>query len=220
MAESNPSGTQQHGKPQHDSPRRGSPRRIEDFDASYTAGTAPWDIGRPQPAFAHLADEGRLVGQVLDVGCGTGQHALMAAILGLEATGVDLAPTAISIARQKAEQRGLGARFLTADALRLDELGTCFDTVLDCGLFHVLSDPDRPTFADSLRRCTRVGARYYLLCCSDQEPGDWGPRRVQQEEIRHCFTEGWQVRTIEPSAIEITVEPRRVHAWLATIERV
>jgi SAM-dependent methyltransferase len=201
-------------------PRRGSPRRVQEFDASYTAGTAPWDIGRPQPAFAHLADEGCLVGRVLDVGCGTGEHALMAAVLGLEATGVDLAPTAIELASRKAEQRGLDARFLTADALRLDELGARFDTVLDCGLFHVLSDADRPAFARSLHSCTEAGARYYLLCFSELEPGDWGPRRIRQEEIRRCFTEGWQVRAIEPAGIDLTVEPGRVRAWLAAIERV
>jgi cyclopropane fatty-acyl-phospholipid synthase-like methyltransferase len=209
VADSGPSGAP---------PRRGSARAVEEFEATYQAGTPAWDIGRPQPAFVRLADAGHLVGQVLDVGCGTGEHALMAAALGLRATGVDLAATAIAIATRKAEQRALAARFLTADALQLTGLGT-FDTVLDCGLFHVLSDPDRSTFAASLRGCTAAGARYHMLCFSDLEPGDWGPRRIRQEEIRRCFTEGWQVETIEPSGIEITNEPGRVQAWLATIRR-
>src|SRR5580693_3382938 len=51
-----------------------------EWDASYTADTpAPWDIGRPQPAFVRLADEGRLTGRLLDAGCGTGENALLAA---------------------------------------------------------------------------------------------------------------------------------------------
>jgi ubiquinone/menaquinone biosynthesis C-methylase UbiE len=211
VAESGPSGA---------TPRPGTARRIGDFDASYTAGTAAWDIGRPQRAFQQLARTGRLVGQVLDVGCGTGEHALMAAALGLPATGVDLAATAIALATRKAEQRALSARFLTADALQLAELGVSFDTVLDCGLFHVLSDPDRSSFAESLRSCMPAGARYHMLCFSDSEPGDWGPRRIRQEEIRSCFTRGWQVETIEPAEIDITIEPGRVYAWLATIRRV
>jgi len=61
------------------------------------------------------------------------EHALMAAGLGLTATGVDAAPTAIGIARHKAEERGLEARFIVADALDLAALGEGFDTVLDCG---------------------------------------------------------------------------------------
>lgn len=211
MTESEPSGVMR---------RSGPERRVQDFEAAYAAGPPPWEIGEPQAAFAQLADAGRLVGHVLDVGCGTGEHALMAAALGLEATGVDLAATAIAIATRKAEQRALHARFLVADVLRLAELGTSFDTVIDCGLFHVLSDPDRPTFARSLRSCTPAGARYYMLCFSDSEPGDWGPRRVRQEEIRRCFTEGWQVETIEPSELNLTIGAGRAHAWLATIQRV
>src|SRR5882672_60513 len=91
---------------------------VEDFDAMYE-GTPPWDIGRPQSAFVRLAEAGDLRGRVLDIGCGTGEHALMAAGLGLTATGVDAAPTAIGIARRKAEERKLEARFIVADALDL-----------------------------------------------------------------------------------------------------
>src|SRR5919109_3846614 len=101
------------------------PGRPEDFNFLYTV-TPPWDIGRPQPAFVALAQAGAIRGRVLDVGCGTGEHALMAAGLGLEATGVDAAPTAIAIARGKARDRGLTARFLVWDALRLASLGEQF----------------------------------------------------------------------------------------------
>src|SRR6266571_1053785 len=92
--------------------------RPQDFEAVY-AGRPPWGIGRPQPAFVGLADAGALEGRVLDVGCGTGEHALMAAGLGLQATGIDAAPAAIAIAEGKARDRGLPARFLVWDALRL-----------------------------------------------------------------------------------------------------
>jgi 2-polyprenyl-3-methyl-5-hydroxy-6-metoxy-1,4-benzoquinol methylase len=76
----------------------GPPAGAVGFDALY-AGTPPWDIGRPQPAFLELAEAETLRGRVLDVGCGTGEHALMAAGLGLDATGIDSAPTAIAIAQ-------------------------------------------------------------------------------------------------------------------------
>jgi SAM-dependent methyltransferase len=61
-----------------------------EWDASYTADTpAPWDIGRPQPTFVRLADEGRLTGRLLDAGCGTGENALLAASRGADVTGID-----------------------------------------------------------------------------------------------------------------------------------
>jgi SAM-dependent methyltransferase len=203
-----------------DRPAPWRPRHPEDFDLLYT-GTPPWDIGRPQPAFLALAEAGELRGLVLDVGCGTGEHTLLAAGLGLEATGVDLAAAAVDAARAKAAQRGLPARFLVWDVRRLAELGERFDTVLDCGLFHVLDDGDRPAFLAGLAAATRPGGRYFLLCFSDREPGVFGPRRITQDEIRSSFAGGWRVDAIEPSTIErLDGDRPPALAWLARITRV
>src|SRR5258705_1388804 len=155
------------------------PRGKEDFDAMYV-GTPPWDIGRPQPVFAALADAGAWQGKVLDAGCGTGEHTLLAAERGLDATGVDLAGAAIAAAEAKGRDRGLSARFLVWDALDLAGLGEQFDTVLDCGLFHVFEDTDRPAFLDSLRAAVRPGGRHFMLCFSDRQPGDWRPPLITQ----------------------------------------
>jgi SAM-dependent methyltransferase len=105
--------------------------------ADLYASPPPWDLGRPQSAFLELAEQGAISGRVLDVGCGTGEHVLMCAGRGLPATGIDLAVPALEVAREKARERGLDARFLCHDALRVAELAESFDTVLDCGLFHM-----------------------------------------------------------------------------------
>ena len=194
-------------------------RPAHDFDASYAAGQPPWDIDRPQAAFRQLAERGRLVGRVLDVGCGTGEHALMAAERGLDATGVDIASTAITTARRKAAVRGVSARFIIGNALELGDLGESFDTVLDCGLFHVFDDRDRSAFVHELRASMPVNAWYYMLCFSDLEPGDWGPRRIKQEDIGLSFSDGWRTERIEPATLELIVEPGKAHAWLASIRR-
>ncbi len=192
-------------------------RPSHDFDAIYASETPPaWDIGRPQPAFDRLAKAGSLVGSVLDVGCGTGEHALLAASLGHESLGLDLSVKAIELAKTKATERGIGARFLVADAFRLVDLDEQFDTVLDCGLFHVFDDDERERFVHSLAAAVPPGGRYHMLCFSDRQPGDWGPRRVSQDEIRAAFSEGWDLGPIEPTVIDLTWDPAGALAWQVT----
>jgi AcrR family transcriptional regulator len=178
-----------------------------------------WDIGHPQPAFQGLADAGLVRGRVLDVGCGTGEHALMAAGLGLDVIGVDIDSSAIEAAQAKARERGHDARFLVLDALALAGLWGEFDTVLDCGLFHLFTDEERHVFAENLGAVMPAGARYFMLCFSDRQPGTLGPRRIAQSEIRAIFANGWRVDSIEPASLEITIEPRSAHAWLASVTR-
>jgi cyclopropane fatty-acyl-phospholipid synthase-like methyltransferase len=194
------------------------PRRPEDFDAIYQ-GKPGWDIGRPQPAFLVLAEAGMVTGSVLDVGCGTGEHALMAAARGCDAVGVDMAAVAVATATRKATDRGVTARFVVGNALDLESLNQQFDTVLDCGLFHVLDDADRTAYARSLAAVIPPGGRYFMLCFSDQQPGDWGPRRIRRDEITTTFADGWHIDSIEPATIDITMDANGAQAWLATMTR-
>ena len=194
------------------------------WDASYTRTVpAPWDIGRPQPAFLRLAESGLLTGRVLDAGCGTGEHALLAARFGAEAMGVDRSARAIEQARDKAAARHLRVRFEVADALSLADLGQTFDTIIDSGLFHVFDEPSRARYVASLASVLRPGGHCHLMCFSDRQPGTWGPRRVTQAELRAAFSDGWTIEGITPDAFEVnpdTVRTTTAQAWLADISRV
>jgi len=192
------------------------------WDSAYEAGSrAPWDIGRAQPAFVRLADGGLLSGRVLDAGCGSGEHALLAAARGADVVGVDVSPRAIERARRKAGERGLSVRFEVADALGLGELGLTFDTVIDSGLFHVFDDADRARYVTSLASVLPPGGTCYLMCFSDRQPGSLGPRRVRQEELRAAFSDGWAVTSIVAEAFEVNpgLGTPTAQAWLATIRR-
>lgn len=192
---------------------------ITDFDAAYR-GTPPWETGRPQPAFTELAEAGAIRGRVLDVGCGTGEHALMVAGLGLPATGVDASPTAIEIARRKAAERNLPARFIVHDALDLGALASQFDTVIDSALFHIFNDEERQRYVGSLREVIPREGRYFMLCFSDRQPPGFGPRRVSREEIEATFADGWRIDEIKPATMDVTIDPAGVQAWRASITRI
>ena len=192
------------------------------WDSVYEAGSSPpWDIGRPQPAFVRLADGGLLGGRVLDAGCGSGEHALLAAARGADVVGVDISQRAIERARHKAAERGLAARFEVGDALSLDGLGLTFDTVIDSGLFHVFDDAGRARYVASLASVVRSGGTCYLMCFSERQPGALGPRRVRQEELRSAFSDGWAVTAIVADAFELNpgLGTPAAQAWLATIRR-
>jgi SAM-dependent methyltransferase len=193
------------------------------WDASYHDGPAPWDIGHPQPAVVRLASEGGFAGAVLDAGCGTGENALHVARLGLPVLGVDVAETALAIAREKAATAGsmIEVEFAVADAFQLERLGRSFKTVLDCGLFHTFDGDERPRYAASLATVTEHNGTLYVLCFSDDVP-DTGPHPITQEEMRAAFnpSNGWNVVAIEPDRIQTRYHDHGAPAWFATIKRV
>ena len=191
-----------------------------DFFESAYKGTPPWDIGRPQKEFVELMRRGEIEGTVLDIGCGTGENALFFAGEGYEVWGIDSAPLAIQKAREKAAGRGLPVHFLVMNALELPRLGRKFDTATDSGLFHTLSDEDRPVFVDALATVLSPGGRYFMLCFSDLEPPGYGPRRVTEREIRESFRDGWTINYIRPTTFESRTRAVGPRAWLSSISRI
>jgi SAM-dependent methyltransferase len=188
------------------------------------AGQPRWEIGRPQRALLDVASQ--ITGSVLDSGCGTGENALFFACRGHKVTGIDFLAETITLAEQKAAERGLTATFLVMDALALKELPEGFDNVIDSGLFHVFSDDDRRRYVDGLASVLKPGGRLFLLCFSDDEPGDQGPRRVSRKEIEDAFAEGWTVESIEPSRYEVRPDPNDISfrdggpkAWFVVARR-
>ena len=191
------------------------------WDASYAGDPPPWDIGEPQPAFLRLAGEGAFAGAVLDAGCGTGEHALLAASLELQVLGVDAAETAITLAREKAAARDLDAEFVLGDALRLDRLERTFETVIDCGLFHTFDRAERDEYVQSLASVTGPGANLHVLCFSDIGPDTCGPHPVSEDELRAVFAgEGWSISTLAADYIHTRLVAPGFPAWLARIERI
>lgn len=174
------------------------------FESLY-AGQPRWETGRPQQAILAVAD--RITGAVLDAGCGTGENALFIAGRGQPVTGIDFLAEPVRLAEQKAVERGLTATFRVMDALALKDLSEGFDSAIDSGLFHVFGDDDRRRYVEGLAAVLRPGGRLFLLCFSDAEPGDRGPRRVSRQEIEDAFAQGWAVESVEASRYEVRPDP-------------
>ncbi|MDQ0940165.1 SAM-dependent methyltransferase [Streptomyces sp. V1I1] len=221
----------------------------EVFDAVYRGESPfgkrpPWDIGAPQPAYVALEEAGLIGGAVLDAGCGTGEDALHLAGKGYAVTGLDLSPTAISLARDKAGARGLDAVFEVADALDLKGWEGRFDTVIDSGLAHTFEGDTLRSYAAALHRACRPGAVAHILSISDRGSAEMQARLAEAIEeipaplpdndeppglkrsadhLRHGFADGWTVESIDETHIRgiipTTSELLDVHAWLGRFRR-
>jgi len=185
------------------------------------SGPPPWEIDAPQPALLALADSGVLCGRVLDIGCGTGEHTLMAAALGLDATGIDRDPDALAVAGRKAHEHGLTPRFIRYDALALADLDEVFDTALDSLFLHALTPEDRSRYLDGLRAVLRPGGPLFALCYSDRHTtAPIPPHRMSYRDIESCFADGWTVDSIQATTSSSTLHADGVAAWLATCTRI
>ncbi len=178
----------------------------------------PWEIGRPQPAFVELAKKGELEpGSVLDIGCGTGENAILLAESGYTVTGVDAAPIAIDTAKAKAKARNVNVEFLIRNALNLKLGQSRFDNAIDSGLFHTFRDNERPVYAKEVAKSLREGGKYFMMCFSENEPTDWGgPRRVSRAEIQDTFSPLFQINYIHDALFATRIHDNGGKAYLTS----
>jgi cyclopropane fatty-acyl-phospholipid synthase-like methyltransferase len=191
-----------------------------DFFDSVYQDRPPWDIGRPQKEFVELVRRGEVTGSVLDIGRGTGEHALFFAGEGHDVMGIDSSPPAIRKAQENAGKKGLQVQFLLLNALDLPGLNRTFDTVIDSGFFHTLTDENRLTFVDALAAVLTSSGRYFMLCFSELEQAGYGPRRVTEREIRNSFQEGWYINYIRLAIFESRFLAEGSRAWFSSITKI
>ena len=89
----------------------------------------PWNSETPPEALVELVESGKVKPcKTIDLGCGAGNYAIYLAGRGFEVTGIDNSPTAITIAQENANKKGVTVTFIVADVLGdLDEVKETFD---------------------------------------------------------------------------------------------
>jgi ubiquinone/menaquinone biosynthesis C-methylase UbiE len=193
-----------------------------DWNEAYK-GTPPWDIGHPQSIFEALIKDGEIKpGRALDIGCGRGDNAIMLAINGCDVTGIDIVEDAITDAKAKAIKHNVKVNFVIGNVLQMDRFFTEaeFDIVIDSGLFHVMTDEERPVFAWQIHRVLKPSGKYFMLSFSDKEPEGYGPRRISKAEIEHTFTPFFNIIYIKDSALDSGVGLSSIKAYLMLAKKV
>ena len=99
--------------------------------------------------------------RVLDVGCGQGIDVYRYALAGADASGVDLTPRHVELARQHLDAMGLEAEILQGDAESLPFADASFDRVSSNGVLH--HTPDMPAALREIRRVLIPGGEARVI---------------------------------------------------------
>jgi SAM-dependent methyltransferase len=185
--------------------------------------TPPWDNNAPSESVIAWQSGGLIHGDVLDIGCGLGDNAVYLAKNGHTVTGLDISPTALKTAKQRAKDAGVDVKFAVADSTKLDGYTDAFDTVIDSGLFHSLDDDGRRSYTAAVHRATRPGATLLLSCFSDANPVGKEPRpAVSEETLRDVLGgAGWDIASLEPATLRGELDGAQVEMafWYLRAQR-
>jgi SAM-dependent methyltransferase len=162
---------------------------MERWDAPYRRDRLPgWDVGRP---CSHLVkaveDETFKPGRAIVLGCGSGTNAIFLASKGFEVTGVDVSPSALTIAAEKARAAEVEVDWLLGDVAALPRLQS-YDLIFDRGCYHHICQYDSPGYVETLRRLSHAGTRALILAGSPADGNRGGPPRIKEETIRKDFS--------------------------------
>jgi len=191
-------------------------RLIERWDRGYRDGRRPpWDTGTPAQDLKETVEAGIVRPcRTVVLGCGSGTNAIYLAGKGFDVTAIDIAPTALGIAKAKAKKAGVRVRWLLADVLRLPELEP-FDFIFDRGCYHNVRYVDAGAFVESVRRLSHPGTRFLVLSLNRD-----GPPGVREHHMRDDFSSLFEFQWLRGSGIRTGKEgkTRRV-SWSAMLRR-
>jgi SAM-dependent methyltransferase len=149
----------------------------------------------------------------LDVGCGTGELACMAAGTGAEVTGADLAPVLIETAKRQAAERGAKVTFEVGDveALRFDDAS--FDIVTSS--VGAIFAPNHRTVASELARVCKPGGRLALTAWTSGGEvdeffriiGSYAPPPPEGAGVAASWGEPGYAESLLGDAFDLTVTP-------------
>jgi SAM-dependent methyltransferase len=130
--------------------------------------------------------------RALDLGCGTGTHAVFLATRGWEVIAIDNVERALKRARDRAAARGVSINWLNSDVSRLAGAGLTpgFALVFDRGCFHGLADRQRDAYAAAVTDLVTPGATLLMWAMApNRRPLE--PAGADGAEIEARFR-GWE----------------------------
>jgi SAM-dependent methyltransferase len=166
-----------------------------DWDEMYQTGEVFWNKGGPSLPMKQYLERHPVRGRALVPGCGFGHEVALAAEHGLDATGLDIAPTGVAEAR--ALYPDLAERFVTGDLFDPPvEMRDAFDVVLEhtclCALCPTMRADYRRSIDLVLRRGGLLIGVWFINPALD--PGEEGPPfQLSVDDLTALFAEGYEI---------------------------
>ncbi len=131
-----------------------------------------WVFGS-KPDLEELVESGRIPpGRAIDLGCGAGLEAIYLSKNGFDVSGMDFSPTAIKMARKRAEAEGVKVSFVQDDLTVLRHVSGTFDFLVDYGALNDLDQPDRDSYVRNVVPLSHPGSQFLLMCFENNLPQD------------------------------------------------
>jgi ubiquinone/menaquinone biosynthesis C-methylase UbiE len=147
-------------------------------------GQPKWDTGVSPPELLDFIHEHK-PGRAIDIGCGTGTNVVTLARSGWQVTGLDFAPRAIQLAKQKVNDARAGAELLISDATNMRGISGPFDLALDIGCFHGISKDRQSKYLEQLNRILAPNGFWLLYgFFKPRDADDDGPGLVEADMAR------------------------------------
>lgn len=191
-----------------------------DWDQHYEDGFLPWDTEEPDPNLVAAVERlGIVPGRALDIGCGTGTHAVWLASRGFDVLGVDVAPRAVERAEARAAATSTDGTcsFSAVDFLSDPPPGESFDFVFDRGCFHVFDEPaERARFAANVAGCLATDGQWLSLIGSTEGPSrEFGPPRRTARDVADAIEPVLEIVELRSSAFDLNLDvPQAPAAWI------
>jgi cyclopropane fatty-acyl-phospholipid synthase-like methyltransferase len=191
----------------------------------------PWNITIPPDVLVGLIENEKVKPcKTIDFGCGLGNYALYFACKGFDVTGVDISPSAVSIAKGNALKKGIASCFLTADVLGdLTAVQETFDFAYDWEMLHHIFPENRKKYIENVHRLLNPKGKYMSVCFSEKDPQFGGSGKYRktplgtvlyfssEEELKDLFDPYFRIKEIK--TIEISGKTAAHTAIYAFMEK-
>ena len=167
--------------------KRPESRDLDDIYRNVPFDQIPWHSVSLPAAVTDLLSMGTIHPcRTVDLGCGTGTHAIRMAERGFNVTGIDISPRAVELAKANTLKSGVQCRFLTADLTETEPFSgdtvefqssenDAFDFAYEWEVLHHILPKNRKTYVENVHRMLKDGA-LYLSVSFHREDQNFGGR--------------------------------------------